>query len=79
MNDRQIQDRRYQALSTEIGGQKIYECAVTCAQDAGLRARELWIDSLGVPNVLRPPEEEKVTTTIEAAPASGSFEEMLDA
>jgi hypothetical protein len=43
-------------------------------------ARELWIDSLGMPAVLPPPEEEKkVTTAIGAARAKQSREEMLDA
>jgi hypothetical protein len=43
-------------------------------------ARELWIDSLGMPAVLPPPEEEKkVTTAIGAARAKQSRDEMLDA
>ncbi len=43
-------------------------------------ARELWIESLGMPAVLPPPEEEKkVTTAIGAARAKGAREEMLDA
>ncbi|CAN5565355.1 hypothetical protein BH20CHL7_BH20CHL7_04620 [soil metagenome] len=42
-------------------------------------ARELWIESLGMPAVLPPPEEEKkVTTAIGAARAKGAREEMLD-
>jgi hypothetical protein len=42
-------------------------------------ARELWIDSLGMPAVLPPPEEEKkVATAIGAARAKQSREEMLD-
>ena len=42
-------------------------------------ARELWIDSLGMPAVLPPPEEEKkVTTAIGAARATQSREELLD-
>ena len=42
-------------------------------------ARELWIESLGMPAVLPPPEEEKkVTTAIGAARAKQSREEMLD-
>jgi hypothetical protein len=41
-------------------------------------ARELWIESLGMPAVLPPPEEEKkVTTAIGAARAKQSREEML--
>jgi len=41
-------------------------------------ARELWIESLGMPAVLPPPEEEKkVTTAIGAARAKASREEML--
>ena len=198
MNEDQIQELLYQALETEIGGQKVYETAITCAQDDGLKeewrkyldetrnhevilretfariemdpeietpgravvrfkgqalvnamemalrdggpvaaqlvaaesvveaetkdhqnweligklaeeldgeraaalsdahgkvedeedqhlyhtmgwARELWIDSLGMPAVLPPPEEEKkVTTAIGAARAKQSREEMLD-
>ena len=198
MNEPQIQELLYQALETEIGGQKVYEMAISCAQDADLKeewgkyldetrnhemilretfarvdldpevetpgrtvvrfkgqglvqamemalreggpaaaqlvaaesvveaetkdhqnweligklaehldgemaaalsdahgkvedeedqhlyhtmgwARELWIDSLGMPAVLPPPEEEKkVTTAIGAARAKQSREEMLD-
>ena len=41
-------------------------------------ARELWIESLGMPAVLPPPEEEKkVTTAIGAARAAQSRDEML--
>ena len=41
-------------------------------------ARELWIDSLGLPAVLPPPEEEKeVTTAIGAARAKQSRKKML--
>ena len=41
-------------------------------------ARELWIESLGLPAVLPPPEEEKkVTTAIGAARAEQAREEML--
>lgn len=41
-------------------------------------ARELWIESLGMPAVLPPPQEEKkVTTAITAARAKQSREEML--
>ncbi|MPZ24366.1 MAG: hypothetical protein GEU28_12715 [Dehalococcoidia bacterium] len=41
-------------------------------------ARELWIQSLGMPAVLPPPEEEKkVTTAIGAARAEQSREKML--
>jgi hypothetical protein len=41
-------------------------------------ARELWIESLGLPAVLPPPEEEKmVKTAIGAARAKQSREEML--
>jgi hypothetical protein len=41
-------------------------------------ARELWIDSLGMPAVMPPPEEEKsVTTMIGAARAEQSREKML--
>ncbi len=42
-------------------------------------ARELWIDALGMPAVLPPPEEErKVTTAIAATRAKLAREEMLD-
>jgi len=42
--------------------------------------RELWIDSLGIPAVLPPPEEEKdVKTAIGAARAKQDREEMLSA
>jgi len=41
-------------------------------------ARELWIESLGMPAVLPPPEEEKhVTSAISAARAKQAREEML--
>lgn len=41
-------------------------------------ARELWIDSLGMPSVLPPPEEEKhVKSAIGAARAKNAREEML--
>lgn len=41
-------------------------------------ARELWIESLGLPAVLPPPEEEKdVTTAIGAARAEQTREEAL--
>ena len=40
--------------------------------------RELWIDSLGLPSVLPPPEEEKdVKTEIGAARAKNAREGML--
>jgi hypothetical protein len=42
------------------------------------RTRELWLDSLGLPAVLPPPEEEKdVKTAIGAARAKQEREEML--
>jgi hypothetical protein len=42
-------------------------------------ARELWIDSLGMPAVLPPPEEEKdVKTAIGAARAKQQREEMIE-
>lgn len=42
-------------------------------------ARELWIDALGMPAVLPPPEEEKkVSTAIGAARAKAGREELLD-
>jgi hypothetical protein len=41
-------------------------------------ARELWIESLGMPAVLPPPEEEKkVTTAIGASRAEQSRDDML--
>lgn len=41
-------------------------------------ARELWLESLGLPAVLPPPEEEKhVKTAIGAARAKQAREEML--
>jgi hypothetical protein len=41
-------------------------------------ARELWIESLGLPAVVPPPEEEKdVKTAIGAARAKQSRKEML--
>ena len=41
-------------------------------------ARELWLESLGIPAVLPPPEEQKkVTTAIGAARAEQSREEMV--
>jgi hypothetical protein len=43
-------------------------------------ARELWMDSLGLPAVLPPPEEEKkVKTAIGAARAKQSRDEMTKA
>lgn len=42
-------------------------------------ARELWLDSLGIPALLPPPEEiKKVSTKIGAAKAEASREQMLD-
>jgi len=41
-------------------------------------SRELWFDSLGLPAVLPPPEEEKdVKTGVEAARAKGDRTSML--
>lgn len=41
-------------------------------------ARELWLEALGLPAVLPPPEEvKKVLTAVEAARAKGSREELL--
>jgi hypothetical protein len=37
MNDGQVKELLYQALETEIGGQKVYETAIGCARDAGLK------------------------------------------
>ena len=42
-------------------------------------ARELWLDSLGLPAVLPPPEEQRhVTTAIAAARAKSGREELLE-
>jgi rubrerythrin len=109
----------YQALETERGGVKIYETALTCAQNEDLTdeweeyleqtrthvqvllkvceelglnpdtvtpgrevvahiTRELWIESLGLPAVLPPPEErKKVETAIGAARAENLRDDML--
>src|SRR5688572_12499514 len=37
MNDGQVKELLYQALETEIGGQKVYETAIGCAQNSGLK------------------------------------------
>ncbi len=37
MNDEQVHELLYQALETEIGGQKVYEAAIRCAQHPELR------------------------------------------
>jgi rubrerythrin len=37
MNDAQIQELLYQALETEIGGQKVYETAIRCAENPDLK------------------------------------------
>jgi rubrerythrin len=37
MNDAQVTELLYQALETEIGGQKVYEAAIECAQNPELR------------------------------------------
>jgi len=36
IKDQQVQELLYQALETELGGQKIYETAITCAQNSDL-------------------------------------------
>lgn len=36
MNDEQVRELLYQAIETEIGGQKVYEMAITCAVNADL-------------------------------------------
>ncbi len=38
MNDEQVHELLYQALETEIGGQKVYEAAIRCAQHPELQA-----------------------------------------
>ena len=38
MNEEQLQELLYQALETEIGGQKVYEAAIRCAQNLDLKA-----------------------------------------
>jgi hypothetical protein len=37
MNDDQITELLYQALETEIGGQQVYEAAISCAQNEDLK------------------------------------------
>lgn len=37
MNAEQLQELLYQALETEIGGQKVYEAAIRCAQNEDLK------------------------------------------
>jgi len=37
MNDEQLQELLFQALETEIGGQRVYEAAILCAQNEDLR------------------------------------------
>jgi rubrerythrin len=37
MNDEQLRELLYQALETEIGGQRVYEAAILCAQNEDLR------------------------------------------
>jgi hypothetical protein len=37
MNDQQLQELLYQALETEIGGQRVYEAAILCAQNEDLK------------------------------------------
>ena len=37
MNHEQLQELLYQALETEIGGQKVYESAIRCAQNEDLK------------------------------------------
>lgn len=36
MNDAQVRELLYQALETEMGGQKVYEAAIACAQNDDL-------------------------------------------
>ena len=43
-------------------------------------ARELWLETLGLPAVLPPPEEvKKVLTAVEAARAKSAREELIEA
>jgi rubrerythrin len=37
MNDAQVEELLYQALEVEIGGQQVYEGAITCAQNSDLK------------------------------------------
>jgi rubrerythrin len=37
VNEKQINELLYQALETEIGGQKVYESAISCAQNPDLK------------------------------------------
>jgi hypothetical protein len=63
MKDAQIAELLLQALETEMGGTQVYMTAVKCATN-----EDLWIESLGLPAVLPPPEEKKdVKTAIGAA------------
>jgi len=37
MNQDQLDELMYQALETEIGGQRVYESAIACAQNEDLK------------------------------------------
>ena len=37
MDKKQMEELLYQALETEIGGQKVYETAIKCAQNSELK------------------------------------------
>lgn len=76
MKTEQVNELVYQMLETERGGIQVYETALrSVVKD---EPRELWIESLGLPAVLPPPEEEKeVKTAIGAARAKKARKEML--
>lgn len=76
MKTEQVNELVYQMLETERGGIQVYETALRSVVNDELR--ELWIESLGLPAVLPPPEEEKeVKTAIGAARAKKARKEML--
>jgi len=79
MKNEQLNQLLYEALETEMGGVQVYESAIRCATNDDLKgSRELWIQSLGLPAVIPPPEEEKdFKTPIGAARAKQNRKEML--
>lgn len=76
MKTEQVNELVYQMLETERGGIQVYETALRSVVND--EPHELWIESLGLPAVLPPPEEEKeVKTAIGAARAKKARKEML--
>lgn len=76
MKTEQVNELVYQMLEIERGGIQVYETALRSVVND--EPRELWIESLGLPAVLPPPEEEKeVKTAIGAARAKKARKEML--